>query len=391
MGKINLLVLSDNPSSSTGLARITRELVSRIHANLSDTFEVATFGLGGVASKKLPWTQYVITKLDNWAPLDLPRVWIDFAGERKGITLSIWNPSWLPWLADCEQMLNGDLKNFLRTKPFERWIYAPIDAEGPNGRMPDEIADVISKFDRSLMYTAWASRMYERTKGVTLPHLPHGTDTHIFYPRDKAEARKTFVQTVTGGDASELHPDVFLVGIVGTNTARKDWELGFRVCGELLSRGLNVGLWAHTNKFKGHWNLMGLAKDYGMMGRMIPTITDLSDEQMAEAYAACDVVLGIGLGEGHGLVHTDALACGIPVVHGNYAGATDYMPKEMLVEPRGYFADGWFGHKRPVFDEKDMADVVQSVAGKPTSLPQGWSWDECWGDWEKWLLEGVNG
>lgn len=392
MSKIPFLLASDNPTSSTGLARITRELALRIHANMSETFDLATYGLGGVASKKFPWQQYVMSKLQDWAPVDLPRVWRDFAGDRKGVCLMIWNPSWIPWLADCEKLPNGELKNFLRSKPFSRWLYAPIDAEGPNGKMPEEIAEVCGKMDRTLFYTKWASEMYYQTTGVAnQPHLPHGTDTSIFYPQDRKEVRKTFIQTVTGGDPMELHENVFLVGIIATNSARKDWDLGFRVCQELLKRGHNVGVWAHTNSLKGHWDIVGMAKAYGLNGRLVPTITDLSDEQMAEAYNACNVVLGIALGEGWGLVHSDSLACGVPVIHGNYAGATDYMPKEMLVDPLGFFADGYYGHKRPVFDERHWADRVEAVAGKPASLPKGLSWDECWPDWQAWLLEGVNG
>lgn len=392
MGTIPILLMSDNCASSTGLARITRELALRIHANLSETFELATYGLGGVASRRFPWPQYVMSKLQDRAPLDLPRVWRDFAGDRKGIALCIWNPSYLAWLADCEKLPNGDLKNLLRTKPFDRWLYAPIDAEGPNGKMPEEIADICGKMDRTLFYTKWASETYYRTTGIAnMPHLPHGTDTSIFYPQDRVEMRKAFIHTVTGGDAMELHSDVFLVGIIATNSARKDFDLGFRVCQELLKRGVNVGLWAHTDSLRRHWDIMGMAKAYGLLGRIIPTVTDLTDEQMAEAYNACDVLLSIGLGEGWGLVNSDGLACGIPVIHGNYAGATDYMPKEMMVEPRGYFADGWYGHRRPVFDAADWVNTIDKVAGKPASLPPGLSWEECWPEWEKWLLAGING
>ncbi len=394
MSRVKLMVCGDAPSASTGLGRIGRELCIRIHKDLGDTFELATYGLGGIPSKRFPWTQYQITKLEQWAPSDFPRVWRDFAGDEKGACLFIWNPSWLMWLADPSKLPPGNFKDFLQSKPFDRWLYAPIDAEGQNGKMPEEIFDVCGKMDRTLFYTKWASDMYQRTSESLMtrfPHLPHGTDTKIFYPQDRIEARKTFIKTVTGGDQMELHSDVFLVGIIATNSARKDWDLGFRVCQELLKRGVNAGVWAHTDSLRKHWDIMGMAKAYGLLGRIIPTITDLTDEQMAEAYNACDVLLSIGLGEGWGLVNSDGLACGIPVIHGNYAGATDYMPKEMMVEPLGYFAYGYFSHKRPVFDEKDWADAVQAVAGKPASLPKGLSWDECWPAWRNWLEEGING
>jgi len=402
MGRIPLMLLSDNVASSTGLGRITRELALRIHSDLSDTFELATYGLGGVSSQKFKWPQYIINKLDSWSTPDLPKVWKDFAAGRKGVALTIWNPSWLPWLADCEKLPNGGLKDFLRTKPLERWGYFPVDAVGPNGKLPEEVAEVIANFDRPLMYTEWAARLVDSSlaehpkwanpKHVgSCPHLPHGTDTKMFYPRDRKEMRRTFVSTVTGGQLTPMKEDVFLVGIVGTNSARKDWDLGFQVCQELLHRGLNVGVWAHTNKVQGHWNILGLAKAYGLDGRIIPTITDLTDEQMAEAYCACDVTLGIGLGEGFGMPIFESIACGVPCVHGDYAGAAEFLPPEFKVKPIGFWAEGWYANKRPVFDVREWAFRVESAAKITATLPSELAWDNLWPRWRDWLLEGVNG
>ena len=373
MSKIPLLLLSDNPASSTGLGRITRELALRIHAHLGETFDLATYGLGGVASKRFPWPQYVINKLEGWAPTDLPRVWRDHAGDRKGVVLAIWNPSSLPWLADCEKLPAGTLKDFLRTEPFERWIYAPIDAEGPNGMLPKEVAEVMQGFDRTLCYTGWASELlYRKTTGFLAPHLPHGTDTHIFYPRDRKEMRETFIETVTGVKPpmpAPVHDSIFLVGIVATNTARKDWNLGFQVCQELKNRGVNVVLWAHTDKLQKNWNLPALAEAYGMKDRVVFTTTDLTDEQMAEAHCATDLTLGIGRGEGWGLVESTSLACGIPVITGAYAGAAEFVPAAYQVQPIGFHGEGFYGNRRPVFRAEDWADAAQSAIGtKPARL-----------------------
>lgn len=392
MGKrIPLMLMSDAVSAPTGLARITRELAIRIHKNLSDTFEVATFGYGGGESKQFPFFQYSMTRMEAMAPLQLPKVWRDFAGDRKGVLFTIFNPSWLSWLSNDEKLAPGPLKDFLRTEPFQSWAYCPIDAEGPNGKLPSEVAEIMSGFDRTLCYTQWALDLYQKTTGLTAAHLPHGTDTHMFYPRDRHEMRKTFIQTVTGGPEMPLKDDVFLIGCVATNSARKDWNLCFEVCQELLDRGVNVGLWAHTNALKKVWDIVGLAKAYGMEGRIIPSILDLSDEQMAEAYCACDVINAIGLGEGWGLVASDSLACGVPVVTGAYAGSAEFVPKEFQVEPVEFYGEGLYANKRPVFSVEGYADAIEFAAGKHAELPAGLSWDECWPEWEKWLLDGING
>jgi SAM-dependent methyltransferase/glycosyltransferase involved in cell wall biosynthesis len=397
MGAIPLLICGDAPSASTGLGRITRELCIRIHENLGETFRLGTYGLGGAVSRRFGFQQYTITKLEGWAPTDLPRVWRDFAGDERGIIMPIWNPSSLAWLAMPEKLPAGTLKDFLLSNPFDRWLYAPIDAEGPNGKMPKEVAEVCMNFDRTLFYTKWAAEMMDRSEcpiAEPYEHLPHGTDTKIFYPRDRKEMRETFVRTVTGLEPPEprpVHESIFLIGIVATNTARKDWDLGFQVCQELRNRGVNVVLWAHTDSFRKHWNLPALAEAYGMKDRVVFTNTDLTDEQMAEAHCACDVTLGIGRGEGWGLVESSSLACGVPVVTGGYAGAAEFVPLRMQVKPVAFEGEGWYGHRRPVFRVEDWADVVQAVAGTKTRLPEGLSWDECWSAWEKWFLEGVNG
>ena len=54
---------------------------------------------------------------------------------------------------------------------------------------------------------------------------------------------------------------------------------------------------------------------------------------MAQFYSACDVTLGIGLGEGAGYPLFESTSCGTPVVHGNYGGGPEYLTAESLVEP----------------------------------------------------------
>ena len=393
MARIPCLVLSDHPNSPTGLGRIHREIVQRGVEHLSDTFKFGSYGLGGIMSTKLPWPQFQINSLSNWAPPDLPKIWEDFSEGQKGIVFTIWNPSSLQWLVEPEKYAPaGTLRDFLKTKPFEVWSYFPVDAEGPNGLLPKEVADVIAAVDRPLMYTQWASDMTERTIGKAVPHLPHGTDTHIFYPRDRAESRENFLSTVTGsGRVIPMRDDVCLLGIVATNSQRKNWALGFKVCQELLKRGINVGLWAHTNALKRTWDIGAMIEMYGLKDRVIPTITDLSDESLAVAHSALDCVLGIGDGEGWGLVHTSSMACGVPVIHGNYAGGAEYLPDAYKIDPVAFYEEGLYCNRRPVFETAEWADAVESVIGIPATLPKGLSWDECWPQWEKWFLEGVNG
>jgi glycosyltransferase involved in cell wall biosynthesis len=398
MARIPLMIMTDSPTSRTGLGRIGRELAGRIYDRLYDTFEVAVLGYGGQVSKELPYQQYVITKMTNWAVNDLPAAWKDFAGDRKGVLLSIWNPSSLFWLADPSKLPAGELRTFLESKPFETWLYVPIDAEGPGGKLSAEVTDTLSGFDRVLAYTKWAANMIDRSRGVdeesvfATDFLPHGIDTSTFYLRDRAEARATFLDRVTEfKNSPAMKDDVFLVGIVGTNSQRKDWALGMEACQELVRRGLNVGLWAHTNVLQKHWDILAMAKAFGLEGRIIPSIKTLSDDDMAMAYSACDCVFGVGAGEGFGYTTFEALACGVPVVTGKYAAAAEIVPPEFLVKPTGWYYEGYYANRRPVFDPKEWATVAMRAANTKAELPAYIDWNNCWEEWSDWLLSGVNG
>jgi len=243
-----------------------------------------------------------------------------------------------------------------------------------------------------LHYSAWAASI---DPGNRKEFLPHGIDTSVFYPRDAQHARDNFIESVSGRQAKPLSSDIKIIGIVATNSGRKDWGLGLETCAELLRRGHNIGIWAHTDVFQKHWDLVEMANSFGLANRVIFANGYLTDETMALAYSGCDVTLGIGAGEGFGYPLAESLACGTPVVHGWYGGAVDFIPQGSKVLPKTFKWDGGpYFCKRPVFSFHDWADRVEDLWGKDKTrslLGSSYSWDNLWPEWEKWLLEGVNG
>jgi glycosyltransferase involved in cell wall biosynthesis len=360
---------------------------------MPEMFRVATFAPGGTTSQKLPFQQYPTPVHLNYILPELPGVWNDFAGNEKGVVLSIWNAGWLGWLANCESLPDSELKSFLRTNPFKRWAYVPVDGHCVGGGLPRSIGDILGGFDRVLAYTRYGEQVIEQAmfgkETFSIPFLPHGLDTSVFYPRDRAEARRTLVQRVVDLQQPSMSPSVFLVGICATNTRRKDWHLAFEVCAELMKRGVRVGLWAHTNAPKKDWDLMALAETFGLQGRVLLSTRNLSDEDMAWCYSACNVTLGIGSGEGWGFPLAESLACGVPVIHGKYAGGAEYVPKPLLVEPKGYRGDGLYGILRPVFKASDWAYRAMEADNQLVALPEYIDWNNAWPLWKQWLREGI--
>jgi glycosyltransferase involved in cell wall biosynthesis len=398
MSKRPLLIVSDAITSPTGFGRVSRELAIRINAELSDVFRLGTAGYGGNTSREFEWTQYTISKLETWAMPELPSIWNDFARDEGGVLCFLFNASWLWWMADPDKLPESDLKNFIKAKPFESWLYFPVDSEGPNGRLSEQEAKIFASFDRILTYTKWGAEVVDRTMKhhglfkAPCEHRPHGTDQNIFFPRDRHEARQCFIQKVAKRERGFINDDVVLLGVCATNTNRKDWPLAFEVCKELLDRGVNVGLWAHMDRAQKHWDLPMLADEFNMRLRTIFTNNHLTDEDLSWGMAACDCFLGIGSGEGWGLVNSSALAMGIPCITFDYAGAVEFTPQSMKIEPSAFRYDGYFANKRPVGRASTWAYRVQEEITKERGgslLDHKFYWDGCWPDWEQWFRDGL--
>jgi len=392
---VPLLILSDAPTAGTGLGRITRDLAFRVSQYMPDEYRVATLGYGGSLTRSLPFVQYGM-EMENWVVYNLPEIWKDFAGDEQGIVMTIWDASRLLWFSRPENCASPNLRRWMTDAPFQRWGYFPMDATGPHDRLTSVLKHTIEGYDRVIAYSSWAESILRKTLTRTpitdkLTFLPHGLNTSIFYERPRTEARRGFGERIGAKDRSgtflSIPDDVLLVGIVATNQVRKDWGLGITVVAE-MARTRKVMLWAHTDELERHWSLPALINDFGIMPETIVTTIPLTDEQMACCYSACDVTLGIGSGEGFGFPLAESLACGTPVVHGNYGGG-EFVPRDMVVEPLSYRLEGPYNCIRPVFTPQLWAQKALAASRKRTPFPVQLDWNNLWPRWEQWLRDGL--
>jgi glycosyltransferase involved in cell wall biosynthesis len=401
---IPLLLISDAPSSSTGLGRITRDLAIRIEKNMKDIYRVAVLGCGGPGSRKFGFQQYAIEGMQDWIIPALPEIWEDFAGKEKGICLTIWDPSRLMWFsqpARCEMLAEYPvLREWLTRSSFERWGYFPVDASGPNDKLSFPLQQTLLGFDRILAYGQWASEVIERTVGMDaarakdLAWRPHGIDTSIFYERERTQCRFKFGQItgaqtlIKGPQLSSVLPNETLIGIVATNQSRKDWALGIETAA-IIAKKRKLRLWIHTDSLERHWSIPSLLVDYGLLDKTIISQGVLSDDEMAQAYSACDLTLGIGQGEGFGFPLFESIACKTFCIHGNYGGASEWMPPEFLVEPVAYRYEGLYSCKRPVYKASDWAQkaeyVLKEIFRSNMHLNDQLDWNHLWPRWQDWL------
>jgi glycosyltransferase involved in cell wall biosynthesis len=390
-----IMILSDAPTSGTGLGRISGDIALRIAQNLSEQFRVCTFGYGGVVSRKLPYHQYIIEGMeDDWVTPTLPEAWSDWVGDEKGILLTIWDLSRLGWLLrpemHCENRL---MQKFLSDKPFEKWVYLPLDAEGPNGKLTYPLEQLLGGANRILGYGKWGASVLDRTLGVQgkTEYVPHGINTSVFYQRDRATSRKEFVSytcaiDLNGSLADRIRADETLISIVGTNQARKDWALAIETVA-MLAKSHNVRLWIKTDKWERHWSIPALLIDYGLKDRSILTLAELTDDELARAYSASDLTLGIAP-EGFGYVHVESLACGTPCIVGSYAGGAELVEPGMRVDPIAFRYEGVWSCKRPVYNPADWVSVAKTWIGKRATMDPKYDWKNNWGKWEEWILSG---
>lgn len=383
MSKKPLLFVSDSISGSSGLGRITRDLATRVHEHLGDVYRVGTVGYGGFGSRKFPWTDYHLHSIENWLIPELPAIAEDFAGDDELTVIFVWDASRLYWIGTPQRCPDPRLRRWAETARIKKWVYGAIDAEGPFGKIPSSIGETYAGFDRVLDYSEFSCRITGHKD-----HIPHGVDTSVFKPQDRLASRATLIKNGFIG----LNQDSLLIGIVATNQARKNWQLGMETARILVDRGHDVKLWCHTDMLERYWSIPNLIVDYGLVGRVAVTNQRFSDEQLAAMYAACDITLGIGP-EGFGYPIAESLACGVPCIVGSYGAQAEFVHSRMQVDPVGYFYEGAYCSKRPVHAAGMWADKVERWMGKGGEgmLPEcvDWNGSTLWPAWEKWFREGL--
>ena len=382
----------------------------RIHANLSDVYDLATYGYGSPGSSKFPFPQYNMEGKSDWLLPSLPEVCEDFFGKQKYTILTIWDLHRLTWLAaprGCNELFSKfpGLQQWAMSRPFEIWGYIPIDGSGPNDRLTFPIMKTLLGFDRLLAYGEFGEGVIRRTIGDEesdkrhLTHIPHGICGETFYELPRKLSRKLFLQ-YTGAhnffqmigqvkDTAPIADDEVLIHIVATNQNRKDWCTGLEACA-ILAKTRRIRVWAHLDDLERYWSIPNLLADFGLLDKTIISLGQISDERMATAYSACDLGLGIGLGEGMGYPIFESLFCGTPCLHVNYGGAPAWMGNpDLLVEPIAYRYEGAYASQRPVSRAQDWATKADAVIGKRVNRPGELNWQNLWPKWQKWFMEAA--
>jgi FkbM family methyltransferase len=300
---MKILWHSVHPAVGSGYGQQTATFTPRIKALGHDLAISAYYGIQGF---KMSWqgiTCYPAYAKSYGSDIIVPHA-VDFFGGGpghsfrevvdKGIVITL-----------------GDVWTFeqplLRELNVASWV--PIDHE----EVPPAVADWFERTGAAPIAMSRFGEQKLRDAGMDPLYVPHGIDTTIFRPGDKAEAR----------ERAGLPDDAFVVAMVAANVgrdgARKAFYEQIVAFGELRKKHSDAILVLHTDVTSPHGvNIRALLSDfpedsYRFTDQYAYKI-GLPSSTVADIYRAADVLTNTSWGEGFGIPIVEAQACGTPVV-----------------------------------------------------------------------------
>lgn len=385
MDRIPLLLVGDGPHEPTGLGRIARDLAGLIKAS---DLPVELVQLGGsVPGVWREWEHYPLDRRDDWGASCTREYWSLLWGKRPGILWVVWDPGRLFHFLDLEL-------------PVQLWAYTAIDSTNVHGAISGPAGEALRRFDRVLAYGSWASRVLRRTRDEPASYLPHGLSLETYSMPTTKEEEDWLAETLGP------HYSIWstLIGCVATNQPRKDLSLYFSTLAELRRRGRNVYGWLHTDELVKAWSVQQLVSDFGLEKKITITLGALTDRQMALLYQRCGATIAPGLGEGFGYPIVESLAAGVPVIHGDFGGGAEWLPKtEWRVPVVAERLEGVYALRRPIFTTGDFANAVERALDWPEKVSPmvaaaycrgavaNLDWGQLWPRWRSWIRAGLAG
>lgn len=213
--------------------------------------------------------------------------------------------------------------------------WAPVDHDP----IPPRVLGVLRE---SGCWPVAMSRFGERKMveaGLEPLYAPHGIDTTLFAPRDRADTR----------DELGLPGDAFMIGMVAANKgypSRKCFSQALEAFAAFAQRHSDAILYLHTepNGTIGHpigeqIVAAGIPRDRVHVSDPYMQIVGAPAEHVAKLHAAFDVLLNPAMGEGFGIPVIEAQACGTPVIVTDCTASTELCGAGWLLQGDRVFTD----------------------------------------------------
>ena len=305
--KPKILIIGD-AVAPTGFARVIRSIFEPLR-NDYELHQLATRYDG--SSHDYPWKLYAAGKgksrygYDQIVPL--------IEQIQPAIVFLLYDiPFQVPYLEELR-----------KTVPRPKIVfYSPVES----GPIAPEIMQRLHGVSRYVVFTEYGRReigdalqsVREQDPSFQFPDLeviPHGVASDKFFPLaggsdvagESIPWRRREARRLMKLDDAE-HLDAFIVLNANRNMPRKRIDLTMQGFAQFArDKPANVKLYLHMATEDTGWNVLILAKRYGIFDRLIMTQADntrptFSDEQLNSLYNACDVGITTVTGEAWGMV-----------------------------------------------------------------------------------------
>jgi len=236
-----------------------------------------------------------------------------------------------PWVIAEHLKALEELKSPWRPKVSALFL---LEAEGGREAWYErqEMVDV------PVTVTGYARSLLPEALGRRTEVIPLGVDREKFFPLDRRETKAGL----------GLDPEGFVVLNANRNQARKRVDLTLAAFAR-FARQLpeNVQLYLHMGIEDTGWDVVELARRYGMEDRLVLSpqselgVPRLEDADMLRLYNACDVGISTSCAEAWGLAAFEHAATGapqllpdLPTLRATWQEAAEFLPidKEVVLE-----------------------------------------------------------
>ncbi len=371
--KIKVLALADSPTSATGFAQVSRNVLNRLAKTGKYDIDVIGINHSGdpYDQTKFPYRIFQAGNNDMYGryrfidalngkqiksgmlpPYDLLFTIQDpFVIEGLGLQIAF---------AEQLRVTKESWKRTLDPEYWFKWIgYFPVDSEVKENWVDRSIAlpdypvaycpwglSRIMKFDKENFEISFNMKMSDtgdtKKAKLQIPTLkdriqtiPHGVDLNVFHVITDEERKKFRDEYFSG----QLKDDTFLVVNVSRNQPRKDIARTMNVFAEFKRRVPNSHLYLHMQGHDLGGGIEELGRNFGLeVGKDFSVPIDFNAgigytmDIVNKIYNAADAMITTTLGEGWGFISTEAYATKTPLVAPNITSFIDIIGADVEMD-----------------------------------------------------------
>jgi alpha-1,6-mannosyltransferase len=174
------------------------------------------------------------------------------------------------------------------------------------------LARTARRFDSVIVGSRWFGQRIMKQAGIASDLIPLGVDTELFHPRRRDPALRRELLAGFG-----LPPSARLLIGVGRHHHEKQWPVVFQAVGALRDEGvamIQIGNGFANDRVTRAAEAAGNVRLLGHVG---------DREKLARLLASADAMIHGSRAETFGLVASEGLACGTPLILPSEGGCTD--------------------------------------------------------------------